>query len=407
MCATIYLDHQATTPVDPRVFEVMVPYFTERFGNAASRTHSFGWDAADAVERARAQVASAIGASPKEIVFTSGATEANNLAIKGVAEAAREAGRGSHIVTVCTEHKAVLDTCTALERRGFTVTRLPVDSQGLIKPEQVEEALTPETVLVSVMHANNEIGVIQPIREIGGLCRDRGVLFHTDAAQSVGKIPLNVSDDLSDLVSLSGHKVYGPKGIGALYVRRARPRLTLKAQLHGGGHERGFRSGTLPVPLIVGLGEALEVALREQSEEATRLERLRQRLLEGLREVLSDIHLNGHPTQRLPGNLNVSFAYVEGEALLMALGDIAVSSGSACTSASMEPSYVLQALGLSDELCYSSVRFGLGRRTTSEEIEITITKVVEVVHKLRALSPLWQMVQRGEDPSSVDWAKTG
>ena len=398
----IYLDNQATTPVDPRVFEAMVPFFTTLFGNAASRSHAFGWAAEEAVDLAREEVARSIGASPKEIVFTSGATESNNLAILGVAGAA--GGRGDHVVTVTTEHKAVLDPCKVLERRGMTVTRLEVGPDGLLDPDRVRDALTDRTLLVSVMHANNEVGVIQPIREIGRLCRERGVLLHTDAAQSVGKVPLDVSADHLDLVSISGHKVYGPKGVGALYVRRARPRIRIEPLIHGGGHERGLRSGTLPVPLIVGLGRALAIAVAERESEAARLVELRSRLLEGLDARLTDIQLNGHPDRRLPGNLNVSFAYVEGEALLMGMGDVAVSSGSACTSASLEPSYVLKALGVPDELAHSSIRFGLGRFTTADEIDRTVEKVVATVARLREMSPIWELVQKGIDPSSVDWA---
>ena len=395
----IYLDNHATTPVDPRVFELMAPYFTEVFGNAASRTHAFGWAAEEAVDRARAQVAAAIGASPKEIVFTSGATEANNLAIKGVCEAA---GDKRHVVTLVTEHKAVLDPCRVLERRGYTVTRLPVDSDGRVAPDQVAAAIRPETSLVSIMHANNEIGVLQPIRAIGELCRARGVLFHTDAAQSVGKVPLDVEEDRLDLVSMSAHKVYGPKGVGALYVRR-RPRVRLSAQIDGGGHERGMRSGTLPVPLIVGMGAALELAVGERDAEAARTAGLRDHLRRELLSRIEHVRVNGSVEHRLPTNLNMSFAYVEGEALLMGLGDIAVSSGSACTSQSLEPSYVLSALGLPDGLAHSAIRFGLGRFTTRAEIDLTIERVVSTVARLRELSPLWEMVQAGVDPASVEW----
>ncbi len=400
----IYLDNHATTPVDPRVFEVMAPYFTQVYGNAASRSHPFGWEAEEAVDKAREQIAAAIGASAKEIVFTSGATESNNLAIKGAALG--RSGQGGHIITAATEHKAVLDTCAALERDGLEVSYLPVDAGGLVSVDAVEHAMTDETFLVSVMHANNEIGVLQPIRAIGALCRQRNVIFHTDAAQSAGKVPLDVTADNLDLVSLSGHKIYGPKGIGVLYVRRAREsstRVRIAAQIHGGGHERGMRSGTLAVPLIVGMGEALELSVAERDAEAARVLGLRTHLLEGLRGRISNIEVNGGLTSRLAGNLNVSFAYVEGEALLMGLGDIAVSSGSACTSASLEPSYVLKALGVPDGLAHSSIRFGLGRFTTAAEIDYTIDKVAETVERLRDMSPIWEMVQQGLDPDGVEW----
>ncbi len=402
---SVYLDNNATTRVDPRVFDAMEPYFMLQYGNAASKSHAFGWDAERAVDEARDRVAAAIGASSKEIVFTSGATESNNLALKGVAEGNRD--RGDHIVCVSTEHKAILDTATALERRGFRVTRLVPGSDGLLTVDQVEDTLTERTLLVSVMHANNEIGVLQPIREIGALCRSRDVLFHTDAAQSAGKVPLDVDADHIDLCSLSGHKIYGPKGIGALYVRRTRPRIRIEPLIHGGGHERGLRSGTLPVPLIVGMGHALELAVAERDAEADRLLALRERLWTGLEANIPDIQINGHPTQRLPGNLNVSFSWVEGEALLMSIDDVAVSSGSACTSASLEPSYVLKSLGVSDRLSHSSVRFGIGRFNTEADIDYTIARFTEVVARLRALSPLWEMVQRGEDPDSVDWTSAG
>ncbi|MFT5432988.1 MAG: cysteine desulfurase [Myxococcota bacterium] len=399
MNRTIYLDHHATTPVDPRVLEAMLPYFTEHFGNAASRTHSYGWTAEEAVETARLQVATAIGASPKEIVFTSGATESNNLALKGAIDA--DDGR-NHIITVVTEHKATLDTVDWLESRGARVTRLPVGTSGLIDLAALAEAITAETLIVSVMHANNEIGVLQPIAAIGKLCRERGVLFHTDAAQSIGKVPFDVDDACVDLASISGHKVYGPKGIGALYVRR-KPRARVKAQIHGGGHERGHRSGTLAVPLIVGLGVSLEVAVAEREVEAARLRMLRDRLYRGLTDRMSHIRLNGDESERLPGNLNVSIQYVEGEALLMGMSDIAVSSGSACTSDSLEASYVLKAIGVSEQLAHSSIRFGLGRTTTEAEIDTTIERVHGAVQRLREMSPLWDMVKRGEDPDGVEW----
>ena len=396
----IYLDNHSTTPMDPRVFEAMRPYFCERFGNAASRTHAWGWEAEEAVERARDQVARGIGASPKEIVFTSGATEADNLAIKGVAAAYRE--RGRHLVTVVTEHKAVLDPCTSLEREGWSITRLGVGEDGVVTPAALEAALRPDTVLVSVMHANNEVGVVAPIAALAALCRARGVLFHTDAAQSVGRIPFDVDALGVDLASLSAHKLYGPKGIGALYVRR-KPRVRLVPLLDGGGHERGMRSGTLPVPLIVAFGAAVELAVAERDVEATRLLALRERLLSGLTQRVPFLRLNGHPTERLPGNLNVSVAYVEGESLMMGLDDIAVSSGSACTSESLEPSYVLKALGLRDDLAHSAIRFGIGRFNTESEIDAAIEKVAQVVGRLRELSPLWDLARAGLDPDAVEW----
>ncbi|HEY7545892.1 MAG TPA: IscS subfamily cysteine desulfurase [Blastocatellia bacterium] len=398
----IYMDNHATTPCDPRVFEAMAPYFTEIFGNAASRNHEFGWRAEEAVENARKQVADLVGASSKEIVFTSGATESDNLAIKGVAEMYYE--RGDHIITVVTEHKAVLDTCKKLEKRGFKVTYLPVGSDGLISPDDVKNAITDKTILVSVMHVNNEIGVIQPIAEIGKVCKDRGIIFHTDATQGVGKLPFNVNGLNVDLVSISAHKIYGPKGVGALYVRRKNPRVQLTSQMDGGGHERGMRSGTLNVTGIVGLGKACEIAKAELTEETERLLSLREKLRKGIMDEVPEVYINGHPTQRVPGNLNVSFAYVEGESLLMGISDIAVSSGSACTSASLEPSYVLKALGVGEELAHSSIRFGLGRFNTEEEVDYTIGRVNEAVNRLRELSPLWEMVQEGVDLSKVQWA---
>jgi len=398
----IYMDYHATTPVDPRVFEAMRPYFTEIFGNAASRNHEFGWQAEEAVENARKQVADLIGATSKEIVFTSGATESDNLAIKGVADMYYE--RGDHIITVVTEHKAVLDTCKKLEKRGFKVTYLPVASDGLISPDDVKRALTDKTILVSVMHANNEIGVLQPIAEIGKLCKERGVLFHTDATQSVGKVPFNVNEMNVDLVSVSAHKMYGPKGVGALYVRRRNPRVMLAPMVDGGGHERGMRSGTLNVTGIVGLGCAAEIARTDMESDSARIFGLREKLRQGLMDELPDVYVNGSMEHRLPGNLNISFAYVEGESLLMGINDIAVSSGSACTSASLEPSYVLKALGVGEELAHSSIRFGLGRFNTEEEVDYTINRVNEAVNRLRELSPLWEMVQEGVDLSKVQWA---
>lgn len=398
----IYMDCHATTPCDPRVFDTMRPYFTEIFGNAASRNHQFGWEAEEAVENARKQVADLISAASKEIVFTSGATESDNLAIKGVAEMYYE--RGDHIITVVTEHKAVLDTCKKLEKRGFKVSYLPVGSDGLITPEDIKNAITDKTILVTIMMANNEIGVIQPIAEIGKVCKEKGVLFHTDATQAIGKIPFSVSELNVDLASFSAHKIYGPKGVGGLYVRRKNPRVVLSAMMDGGGHERGMRSGTLNVTGIVGLGKACEIAREEMPVENERVLGLREKLRKGLMDELPDVYVNGHTTQRLAGNLNMSFAYVEGESLLMGMNDIAVSSGSACTSASLEPSYVLKALGIGEELAHSSIRFGLGRFNTEEEVDYTIGRVNEAVNKLRELSPLWEMVQEGVDLSKVQWA---
>ncbi len=398
----IYLDNNATTRCDPRVVEAMLPYFTEKFGNAASRNHSFGWEAEEAVETAREQVASLIGASAKEIIFTSGATESNNLAIKGVASMYRK--KGNHIVTVVTEHKATIDPCKRLERDGCQVTFLPVDKDGRVSAAQVAEALTDKTILVSIMAANNEIGTLQPIKEIGKLCKQRGILFHTDAVQAVGKVPVDVEEMGIDLLSLSGHKIYGPKGIGALYVRRKDPRVRLDAIIDGGGHERGMRSGTLPVPLIVGLGMACELARKEMASEAVRLTALRERLQKGIQGQLDDVYLNGHPTERLPGNLNLSFAFVEGEGLMMGIKNVAVSSGSACTSASLEPSYVLKALGLGDELAHSSIRFGIGRFNTEEEVDFVVQDVVRAVNHLREMSPLYEMHKQGVDLKTVQWA---
>jgi cysteine desulfurase len=390
----IYLDNNSTTRVDPRVVEAMLPYFTEHYGNAASRTHVFGWKAEEAAEGAREQVASLIGASPREVVFTSGATESNNLALRGAAAMLRR--QGDHIVTVQTEHKAVLDPCRRLEREGFRVTFLPVDRHGRVSAGQVDEALTEKTILVSVMAANNEIGTLQPVGEIGRLCKQRGVLFHTDAAQAAGKLPLDVEEMGIDLLSLSAHKQYGPKGVGALYVRRRGPHVRLEPLIDGGGHERGMRSGTLPVPLLVGFGAACAFCQAEMGPEAGRLGRLRERLREGITGRVADTFLNGHATERLPGNLNLSFAHVRGEALLMALRTVAVSSGSACTSADPEPSYVLRAVGLSEELAHASIRFGLGRFTTEEEIEYVIEEVARQVGRLRALDPLYEMAGRAD-----------
>jgi cysteine desulfurase len=387
--AKIYLDNNATTRTDPRVVEAMLPYFTERYGNAASLTHSFGQEADEAVEQARHQLADLIGAHPREIVFTSGATESNNLALKGVAALYRP--QGDHLIAAATEHKAVLDPLRRLGREGFQLTILQVDAYGRVTVEQVAQALTPRTILVSIMAANNEIGTLQPIREFGRLCKERGVLFHTDAAQAAGKVPLDVEDMGIDLLSLSAHKMYGPKGVGALYVRRRDPRVRLEPQMDGGGQERGLRSGTTNVPAIVGFGVACQLCRQEMPAEARRLTELRERLRQGIQEQLSEVTLNGHPVERLPGNLNLSFAHVKGEALLMALRDVAVSSGSACTTASLEPSYVLTALGLDDELAHSSIRFGLGRFNTAAEVETVIAEVVRVVRYLRALNPLHAM----------------
>jgi len=389
----VYLDNNATTRTDPRVLEAMLPYFTERYGNAASRHHVFGREAEDVAERAREQVARLIGANPKEIVFTSGATESDNLALKGAAATYRR--KGDHLITVATEHKAVLDPCKRLERDGFQVTILPVDRYGRVSAEQVAGALTEKTILVSVMAANNEVGTLQPIQAIGRLCKERGVLFHTDAAQAAGKVPLDVNEMGADLLSLSAHKMYGPKGVGALYVRRRDPHVRLEPLFDGGGHERGLRSGTLPVPLVVGFGVACDLCQEEMPGEAERLTSLRDRLRVGIQERLEGVSLNGHPTERLPNNLNLSFAYVDGEALLMALRDVAVSSGSACTSAEPEPSYVLRALGVPDDLARASIRFGLGRFTTAEEIDYAAGAVVAAVNRLRALSPEFEMHRQG------------
>jgi cysteine desulfurase len=398
----IYLDNHATTRMDPRVFETIRPYFLDVFGNAASRNHSFGWEAEEATEKARKQIADLIGATSKEIVFTSGATESNNLAIKGVAEMYAE--RGNHIITVVTEHKAVLDTCKHLEKRGARVTYLPVGQDGLVDLDQLRDAITDKTILISIMYANNEIGVVQPIAEIGRIAKEKGVLLHSDAVQAVGKIPVNVISDNIDIMSLTGHKIYGPKGCGALYVRRRNPRVQLTAQMDGGGHERGMRSGTLNVPGIVGLGAACELCGREMAEESARLRGLRDYLKGRLMNELDEVYVNGSLEHRLPHNLNISFAYVEGESLLMGINDIAVSSGSACTSATLEPSYILKALGAGDDLAHSSIRFGLGRFTTKEEIDYAADKVVDVVRKLRELSPLYEMAKEGVDLSKVVWA---
>jgi len=398
----IYMDNHATTAVDPRVLEAMMPYFTVKFGNAASRNHSFGWEAEQAVEAAREQIARLIGTTAKEIIFTSGATESNNLAIKGIAEMYRE--RGNHIITQVTEHKAVLDTCKRLEKHGYRVTYLPVKADGLIDLEDLKRAMDDKTILVTIMAANNEIGVLQPIAEIGKLCHEKNVLFHTDAVQAVGKVPIDVIADNIDVLSLSGHKIYGPKGVGALYVRRRNPRVQVAAQIDGGGHERGMRSGTLNVPGIVGLGKACEIAQQEMKAEAAHLTALRDRLKNKLESELDYVHVNGSMEHHLPGNLNMSFVYVEGESLLMGINDIAVSSGSACTSATLEPSYVLKALGLGDDVAHSSIRFGLGRFNTQVEVDYVAAKVIDIVKHLRQLSPLYEMVQDGIDLTKIQWA---
>jgi cysteine desulfurase len=397
----IYMDNHATSPVDPRVLEAMMPYLTGIFGNAASRNHSFGWEAEGAVEKAREQVAKLIGATAKEIIFTSGSTESNNLALKGIAEMYRE--RGNHIITQVTEHKAVLDTCKRLEKSGYRVTYLPVKADGLVDLEDLKRAFDEKTILVSIMFANNEIGVVQPVAEIGKLCRERNVIFHTDGVQAVGKIPVDVNSMNIDVLSLTAHKIYGPKGVGALYVRRRNPRVQISEQINGGGHERGMRSGTLNVPGIVGLGKACEIAGQEMAEEGERLRKLRDKLKAKLEGSLDYIHVNGSMEHRLPNNLNISFVYVEGESLLMGINDVAVSSGSACTSATLEPSYVLKALGLGDDVAHSSIRFGLGRFNTEAEVDYVADKVIDIVKKLRELSPLYEMVKEGIDISKIEW----
>jgi cysteine desulfurase len=398
----IYLDNNSTTRTDPRVVEAMLPYFSEKYGNAASKSHAYGWEAEAAVDEARDQIGELIGATGKEVIFTSGATEATNLALKGVAAMYKK--KGNHIVTQVTEHKATLDTCKRLERDGVQVTYLPVDKYGQVHAEQVREALTDKTILVSIMAANNEIGTVMPLAAIGKVCKEKGVLFHTDGVQAAGKIPLDVQAMGIDLMSLSGHKMYAPKGIGCLYVRKKDPRVRLEPQIDGGGHERGMRSGTLPVPMIVALGAAADLARREFAEETKRTFDLRERLRKGIMGQLPETYLNGHPTERLPGNANISFAYVEGEGLMMGIKDVAVSSGSACTSASLEPSYVLRALGVGDELAHSSIRFGVGRFTTAEEIDYVIDLVVREVSRLREMSPLYEMVQAGIDITKIEWA---
>ena len=401
----IYMDNHATTPMDPRVLEEMLPYFTDKFGNAASRNHVFGWVAEEAVEQARERIAKLVGATTKEIIFTSGATESDNLAIKGVAEMYRE--KGNHIITAVTEHKAVLDTGKRLEKYGFRVTYMPVMKDGLIDLDDLKRAMDDKTILVTLMAANNEIGVLQPVAEIGKLCHERGVLFHTDATQAVGKIPIDVQKMNIDLMSISAHKMYGPKGVGALYVRRKNPRVQVSPIIDGGGHERGMRSGTLNVPGIVGLGKACAICHQEMPQESCRLAGLRNRLKDKIMGSLDEVYVNGSMEHRLPNNLNISFAYVEGESLLMGINDIAVSSGSACTSATLEPSYVLKALGTGDDLAHSSIRFGIGRFNTEAEVDYVAARLIEVVRRLRELSPLYEMAKEGIDLKSVSWAAEG
>ncbi len=397
----IYLDYQATTPVDPRVIEKMMPYFTEKFGNPHSRSHAYGWEAEAATEEAREQVAKLINADPKEIVFTSGATESNNIAIKGVAAFYKDTK--NHIITTQTEHKCVLESCRALEQEGFEITYLPVQKNGLVDLEVLKAAIKPTTALVSIMAVNNEIGVIQPLAEIGKISREHGVFFHTDAAQAFGKIPLDVEEMNIDLLSISGHKIYAPKGVGALFVRR-RPRVRLKSPVSGGGQERSFRSGTLPVPLVVALGEAARIAGEEMAQENDRLTGLKNKFLKAVMDNIPDVYLNGDREKRIPGNLNISFAYIEGESMIMALKNLAVSSGSACTSASLEPSYVLRAIGVGEDLAHTSIRFGFGRFTTEAEIDYAIDLISKSIHKLREMSPLWEMAQQGIDINSIKWA---
>lgn len=396
----IYLDYQATTPLDPRVLEAMMPYFTTKFGNPHSRSHSFGWESEDAVEIARAQIAKVINADPREIIFTSGATESNNMSLKGVAHFYKK--QKNHIITVVTEHKCILDTCKHLEQEGFEVTYLPVKTNGIIDLAQLEKAFRPTTVLVSIMSVNNEIGVIQPIKEIGALCRKYGAFFHTDAAQAFGKIPMDVNDMNIDLMSISSHKIYGPKGVGALYVRR-KPRVRLEPLMNGGGQERGLRSGTVPTPLVVGMGKAAEICASEMVSENERIKKLSDKFYNAIMEAVPDVYLNGDRDHSIPGNLNISFAYIEGESLILAVKDLAVSSGSACTSSSLEPSYVLRALGVDEALAHTSIRFGFGRFTTEEEVDYALKAILSSVDRLRAMSPLWEMVQEGVDLSTIKW----
>jgi cysteine desulfurase len=399
----IFMDNHSTTPMDPRVLEVMVPYFLEKFGNAASRNHSFGWEAEEACEKARQQIARLIHADPKEIIFTSGATESNNLALKGVAEIYRE--KGDHVITCMTEHRSVLDTAKRLEKMGLKVSYLPVDKYGMVSPDDVRNAITDKTILISIMLANNEIGTIHPVAEIGKIAKEKGVLFHCDATQGVGKIPVDVQALGIDLMSFTAHKIYGPKGVGALYIRKKAPRVRLAPMIDGGGHERGMRSGTLPVPLIVGFGMACEICQEVMPEESKRLAALRDKLQYGLLNSFEEVYLNGHPTQRLPNNLNVSFAYVEGESVLMGLKEIALSSGSACTSSTLEPSYVMRALGVGSDLAHSSIRFGLGRFNTEEEVAYVLSRTVETIKRLREMSPLYELAKEGVDIKTVQWTR--
>ena len=402
MKTPIYMDHHATTPTDPRVLEEMLPYFTEEFGNASSSTHAFGWRAKEAVEQARSRVAALIGAEPEEVAFTGGATESDNIAIKGAAHRYRD--RGNHIITSPTEHKAVLETCASLEKEGFEITYLPVDRYGLVDPDDVRRAITERTVLVSLMHVNSEIGSVHPIVEIGAITREKGVLFHTDAVQGLGKLAIDVGEMNIDLLSLSGHKIYGPKGIGGLYVRRRDPRVRLTPVIDGGGQERNIRSGTLNVPGIVGLGKACEICREEMEGESKRLAALRERLFKGIAGNLEEVYLNGHPTLRHPGNLNLSFDFVEGESLLMSIKDVALSSGSACTSENLKGSYVLLAIGVPEERAHTSIRFGLGRWNTEEEVDYVAGRVVEAVSRLRDLSPLYEMHKQGIKLEEVAWS---
>ncbi|HEX9758311.1 MAG TPA: IscS subfamily cysteine desulfurase [Nitrospiria bacterium] len=399
----IFMDNHATTPLDPKVLEAMMPYLTDKFGNAASRNHSFGWEAEQATEIARKQLADLIHADSKEIIFTSGATESDNLALKGVAEMYRE--KGDHIITSTTEHRAILDSAKRLEKQGYQVTYLPVDKNGVVLPEEVKKAITDKTILISIMLANNEIGTINPIAEIGKIAKEKGILFHCDATQGVGKIPVHVGEMGIDLLSFSAHKIYGPKGVGALFVRRRNPRVRLAPQMDGGGHERGMRSGTLNIPGIVGFGKACEIAGQIMEAEGKQMAYLRDKLKEGILKNLDEVYLNGHPVNHLPNNLNLSFAYVEGEALLMGLKEIALSSGSACTSATLEPSYVLRALGVGADLAHSSIRFGLGRFNTEQEVDYVVQRVTETVNKLREMSPLYELAKEGVDLKSVQWSQ--
>lgn len=403
MKTPVYLDYQATTPTDPRVVEAMAPFWFDNPGNPHSRTHAFGWEAEEAVEEARSNVAKVIGADPKEIVFTSGATESNNMAIKGAAEFYGDS-KGKHIITLMTEHKCVLDSCRQLAEQGFEITYLPVEKDGLLDIQKLKDAIREDTMMVSIMHGNNEIGVIQDIKAIGTLCRENNIKFHTDCAQTFGKEPIDVNEMNIDVMSISSHKVYGPMGVGALFVSR-KPRMRVRPIIHGGGQERGMRSGTLPTPLLVGFGKAAEIALAEMETENTRLTKLRDKMLHTIQDAIPHVFLNGHTTKRLSGNLNLSFAYVEGESLMMAIKDLAVSSGSACTSASLEPSYVLRALGLSDDMAHTSIRIGIGRFTTDEEVDFALNTILANVERLREMSPLWEMVQEGVDLSKIEWAE--